>query len=175
MLIHPTLRHWLTLLALIAAVLLIDQLTKQLVLSRMAVGQLWVPIEALSGVFRIVYVQNTGAAFGMFSGAGVVFSVIAVLVSVGMLVLHARTPAGAWGQRIAFGLVIGGALGNVIDRVAYGYVVDFINYRIEGLFSNVSNLADHAIVAGVIVLVVLSWRAPQQQVASPSQTRPSEE
>ncbi|MCU0474936.1 MAG: signal peptidase II [Anaerolineae bacterium] len=166
MVARPSARHWLALVGLIGGVLLIDQASKLLIIDRVAVGQMVVPIPALREVFRIIHSQNTGAAFGMFSGAGDVFSVIAVVVSILMLVMHHRSSAGAWGQRIGFGLVIGGALGNAIDRVMYGHVVDFINYRIPGVISNVSNLADHAIVAGVLVLLWLSWRPTRAQPES---------
>lgn len=163
---RPSARHWLVLGGLVGAVLLIDQATKLLVVERLPVGQMVVPIPALREVFRFVHSQNTGAAFGMFSGAGDLFSVIAVVVSIVMLMMHHRSAAGAWGQRIGIGLVIGGALGNAIDRVTYGHVVDFINYRIPGVISNVSNLADHAIVGGVLVLLWLSWRPTREPQGS---------
>jgi signal peptidase II len=156
---RPTFKHWAVLLAVIGLVLAADQLTKLYIESALAPGQTVIPIPALGDYFRIVRSHNTGAAFGFLPDAGWLFSIIAVIVSIGMLVAHARMPAGDWGKRLAMGLLIGGALGNVIDRIRIDHVIDFINYRIPGLISNVSNIADHGIVGGVILLLILSWRS----------------
>ena len=164
---RPTLKHWAVLIALAAATLAIDQFSKAAIIARLYPGETVIPIPALGEVFRIVRSQNTGAAFGMFSGAGDIFTVIALIAVVGMLVAHWRSPASAWAQRIGMALVMGGALGNVVDRLQYGHVVDFINYRIPGVLSNVSNLADHAVVGGVFVLVWLSWRASPESPPAP--------
>lgn len=162
----PLFKHWLALAALTGITLAVDQLTKTIIVMRLYPGEMVIPVPAIGDFFRVIRSQNTGAAFGMFSGAGDLFSIIAVVVIVILLVMHGRSPAGAWAQRVGFGLLMGGALGNVFDRVQYGHVVDFINYRIPGVFSNVSNLADHAIVAGVLILVWLSWR-PSPAPANP--------
>jgi len=70
---------------------------------------------------------------------------------------------------IALGLVVGGALGNILDRVQHGHVVDFIHYQIPGLISNVSNLADHAIVLGVFMLMFDNWQEGRKEKAIQSQ------
>lgn len=162
---RPSLRHWAVLLAVIGLVLAADQLTKLYIESTLAPGQTVIPIPALGDYFRIVRSHNTGAAFGFLPDAGWLFSIIAVVVSIGMLVAHYRMPAGDWGKRLAMGLVIGGALGNVIDRIRIEHVIDFINYRIPGVISNVSNIADHGIVVGVILLLILSWRSADDSPA----------
>lgn len=154
---RPHFRHWAALLGLIALILLADQATKIIVASQLAPGQTVIPIPFLSDFFRITYSQNTGAAFGLLPQLGGAFSIAAVIVSIGLLFAHHKMPAGAWGRRISIALIIGGALGNVIDRVRIGYVIDFINYRIPDLISNVSNIADHAIVFGVILMLILTW------------------
>jgi signal peptidase II len=155
---RPTLRHWAVLFTVIGLVLAADQLTKLYIESALAPGQTVVPIPALGDYFRIVRSHNTGAAFGFLPDAGWLFGLIAAGVSIGMLIAHARMPAADWGKRLAMGFVIGGALGNVIDRIRIDYVIDFINYRIPGVISNVSNIADHGVVGGVILLLILSWR-----------------
>jgi signal peptidase II len=162
---RPTLRHWAVLFSVIGLVLAADQLTKLYIESALAPGQTVVPIPALGDYFRIVRSHNTGAAFGFLPDAGWLFSIIAVAVSIGMLIAHRRMPAGDWGKRLAMGLVIGGALGNVIDRIRIDHVIDFINYRIPGVISNVSNIADHGIVGGVILLLILSWRSADDSPA----------
>src|SRR5690606_31330376 len=118
---RPTLRHWAVLFTVIGLVLAADQLSKLYIESALAPGQTVVPIPVLSDYFRIVLSHNTGAAFGFLPDAGWLFSIIAVCVSIGMLVAHQRMPAGEWGKRLAMGLVIGGALGNVIDRLRLEY------------------------------------------------------
>lgn len=167
---RPTLRHWIVLYTLAGVTLAIDQLSKAVIIRQMYPGETIIPIPAIGEFFRLVRSQNTGAAFGMFSGAGDIFSLIAVVAVIGMSVVHGRSAAGAWTQRLAMGLVMGGALGNVFDRVQHGHVVDFINYRIPGVLSNVSNLADHAIVVGVLTLVWLSWRTPEKSDVTPEST-----
>ncbi len=117
------------------------------------------PIPALAPFFQITHSQNTGAAFGFLPQAGDLFLLIAVVVVLAMLYYYPRITGSAWINRIAVGLVVAGALGNAIDRLTFGHVVDFIHYQIPGLISNVSNVADHAIVLGVILLFVVSWRA----------------
>jgi signal peptidase II len=79
-----------------------------------------------------------------------------------MLVFFPRVPEKARVTRLGMGLVIGGALGNAFDRVNHGAVIDFIHYQIPGVVSNVSNLADHAIVVGVLLIVLQSWRSDEK-------------
>lgn len=165
---RPALRHWAVFLGLIAAIIAADQIVKALIVARLAPGQTVVVIEPLADFFRLTYSQNTGAAFGMLPSAGWVFSIIAVGVSLVMLIAHARMDRAAWGRRLAMAFIIGGALGNVVDRVRFDYVIDFINYRIPGVISNVSNLADHAIVAGVIALLIITWRAEDEPAPEPA-------
>jgi signal peptidase II len=62
-----------------------------------------------------------------------------------------------WVERFALGLVLGGAMGNALDRIRLGYVVDFVDIQIGSMFSNVSNFADHAIVLGAILLLIVQW------------------
>lgn len=170
-----TLRIWLPLLLIIGAVLLVDQLTKRLIMERLYVGQTFAPVEALVPYFQLTYSENKGAAFGFLPQAGDIFLVIAVVVVIAMLVFYPRMPKEAVLSRFAIGLVCGGALGNALDRLQYGAVIDFIHYQIPGLISNVSNLADHAIVFGVLIIFVESWRndpKKHEQIAAPEVPEP---
>jgi signal peptidase II len=151
-------RYWLLLFAIIAAVLAADQLTKRLVVESLRVGESRQPIPALAPFFQLTRSHNTGAAFGFLPQVGDLFLVIAVVVVIAMIYFYPRISGPATLQRIGAGLICGGALGNAIDRIQYGLVVDFIHYQIPGLISNVSNLADHAIVIGVVFIFVDSWR-----------------
>lgn len=159
---RPGFKQWAVLFIVAAVVLAADQATKLMIEARLAPGETIIPIPALSDFFRIIHSQNTGAAFGLLPQFGGAFSIIAVLVSIGIVVVHSRMPAAAWGRRIAMGMLIGGALGNVIDRLRVEYVIDFINYRVPGVISNVSNLADHAVVIGVVALLIMTWRTADE-------------
>ena len=150
--------YWLLLFGVVGAVLLVDQLTKRWIVPHLALGESVQPIPALFPFFQITRSQNLGAAFGFLPQAGSIFLVIAVIVVLGMLWYYPRITGEALVMRVALGLVMGGALGNAVDRALHGAVIDFIHYQIPGVISNVSNLADHAIVGGVIVLLVDSWR-----------------
>jgi signal peptidase II len=126
------------------AVLILDQLTKHAVRSSVAVGQVR---RFLPGV-QLVHVRNTGVAFGIFSGGGtivLVFTLAALALLVGYFTLRPERPW-LW---LPTGLLIGGALGNLIDRLTNGAVTDFIKFPLWPAF----NVADMAITFGVLALL----------------------
>ncbi len=167
---NPTVRRWLRLLIIVGLVLALDQITKRMVVNDLILGETRRIIPFLSPLFQIVRSHNTGASFGLLPNAGDLFAIVAVIVVLVLLYMYPRIPDDKRLQWFATGLIIGGALGNVLDRLTYGYVVDFINYQIPGVISNVSNLADHAIVLGVILFFISSWRDEQSHSAQQSQT-----
>jgi signal peptidase II len=160
---RQTIRRWVVLLVIIMAVIAVDQITKKWIIANLFLGETVQPIPALSSVFQLTYIYNTGSAFGILPQASDFFLVIAVVVVTAMLYFFPRVPEHAWLTRFATALVVGGALGNALDRLQYGLVVDFIHYQIPGIISNVSNLADHAIVGGVILLFIDSWRNERRE------------
>ena len=130
-------------------VLVADQISKYLVLSNLAPGQSWNPITSLTPWVSITHVTNTGAAFGLFQDQGPLFAVIAVIVVAAIIFYYRQLPAGQWWIRVSLGLQLGGALGNLLDRLRLDYrVIDFIDFKIWPVF----NLADSAIVIGVAIL-----------------------
>jgi len=148
-------------------ILVVDQLTKAWILDGLSlreVGQVlvWPPLLNFS------YVENTGVSFGLFGGGGArwVLAIFSILVA-GVLswwALKAERRLLA----VAIGLVIGGAIGNVIDRIRFGYVVDFVDVSGIGFFPWVFNVADSAITIGVLLLIldsILSERAAKVGVA----------
>jgi signal peptidase II len=159
-------RYWILLFVLVAVVLGIDQFSKHWVVDNLRIGESRQPIPALSPFFQLTRSQNTGAAFGFLSQAGDVFLVIAMIVVVVMLYFYPRISDKDRLSRIATGLICGGALGNAVDRLTYGHVIDFIHYQIPNLISNVSNPADHAIVLGVILIFIESWRSERARADS---------
>ena len=146
-------RKWIILSCSWLLTILADQVSKLWVLSRLEMYESLQPIPLLAPLFQFTRSSNTGAAFGILPMAGDVFLLVALLIIVGMLWYFREKPADARFAPIAIGLVIGGALGNVLDRLQYGHVIDFIHYQIPNLISNVSNLADHAIVLGVLLVI----------------------
>lgn len=150
----------------------IDQLTKWLVVRELAYLQTWEIAPVLRGVFDITYTRNTGAAFGMAQQFGDVFLLIAVVVVAAILYYYRQLPAGVWGMRVALGLQMGGAVGNALDRVTRGYVVDFFHLHGWPIF----NVADSAIVVGVGLLIITMWWHDRQmaQAASTAAPPPSE-
>lgn len=147
-------------LPLVAAVALaLDQWTKYLVASRLELYESWAPFRALASVFTIHYVTNTGAAFGLFQNGSLFFVIVAVVVSVVIVSYYRHLEEGQWLIRLSLGLQLAGALGNLIDRIRVGYVIDFLDFRIWPVF----NLADASIVCGVILLAYLLLREERQE------------
>jgi signal peptidase II len=142
--------------AVAAFVVLIDQLSKYLVTAWLDEGRSWDIVSWLAPVFRITHVTNTGVAFGMFPGAGRVFAVVHAVVAMAILIYGWRLPDDQWLMRVVLGLPLGGAIGNLIDRVRQGFVIDFIDFNFWPMRDwPVCNLADSAIVAGVGLLALL--------------------
>ncbi|MFO7298934.1 MAG: signal peptidase II [Actinomycetes bacterium] len=138
-----------------AAVVAADQATKQMARALWEGKRVWV----IDGFFGFTFVENPGAAFSMFGEGGPVFGVVAILVAVFVVWYLAREDR-PLAERIGFGLVLGGALGNLIDRLARGdglldgKVIDWVNLWWIPTF----NLADAALTVAVILLLVHSWR-----------------
>lgn len=142
---------WLIVVTII--ILALDQYTKWLVRSNLALGEMWSPWEWLSPYARIVYWKNTGVAFGMLQGMNTVFIILAAIVSLGILYFFQSIPKKDWLIRLALMLELGGALGNLIDRITVGHVIDFISVGTFPVF----NVADSCITVGVIVLLLGVW------------------
>lgn len=149
---------------LAAGVVLVDQVTKAWVRSSLRPGQSLELARWLNPVFRITYVTNTGAAFGLFPGWSQAFVVVAVMVILALVWYYFQLSGTAWLMQVALGLQLGGAVGNLIDRLRFGgRVIDFVDLNFWPLRRwPVFNVADASIVAGVTVLVLLmiweEWR-----------------
>jgi signal peptidase II len=153
-----------TLLVLIVAiaVIAIDQAVKYLVSNSLPLGSAWSPLLGANPFFQIVHVANTGVAFGLFKDLGVVFIIVPLIIS-GIILLYARRlRADQKFMAVALGLTLGGALGNVIDRLRLGYVIDYFDIGV-GALRNASNFADWSIVLGVILLSVATLLEDRKQ------------
>ena len=150
------------------AVTLLDQLVKSVVDRFMSLHESRVIVD---GFLHLTYVRNRGAAFGILSDAelpyqSVLFSVVSALALLAIAVYAWRLPAHSRLPRLALALVIGGAVGNLIDRARLGYVIDFVDVFWGAYHWPAFNVADSAISVGVVLLVFDILRHPHGEPAS---------
>ena len=133
------------------AVLVLDQLTKSWVRASMSLNE---TIPVIGDVVRLTYIHNEGAAFGLSLGANSsrIFLVLATIASALVLYLLLTSPPGERLQRVALALILGGALGNIFDRIRWSMVVDFIQVGVAGHFWPIFNVADSAVTIGAVLL-----------------------
>lgn len=150
--------RWLT-LVIATVIIVLDQVSKYLVIERLPLYESWAPFPAIANLFQFTHTTNTGAAFGMFQNGNLFFAIMAVIVSAFIVFYNFTLGSGNRMLRVALGLQLGGAIGNLIDRVTLGYVTDFLDFGPWPVF----NLADTAIVAGVIVLALLLLQEQREE------------
>jgi signal peptidase II len=139
--------------AVFIVVVAVDQLTKWLVLAHLP---LYSRISVIPGFANLVHVQNPGGAFGLFADQSatvriILFIGVACIAAGLVFYLHWRTPAQHWPLTVGFSLIFSGAAGNLIDRVLYGQVVDFIDIYIGSYHWPAFNVADSAISIGMVI------------------------
>jgi signal peptidase II len=151
-----------------ALIVALDQATKHLAAARLVPGE---SVSVLGDFIRLTLVHNTGAAFGLFPGSRVPFIVVSVVAIAVVLYLFFRETYRSVANRVLLGCILGGAVGNLIDRVRLGYVVDFIDVGFGTARWPVFNAADSAVTIGVILL---AWNlARSGRVAAPHPEDPS--
>jgi len=156
-----TMSQQLFLFVVTAIVILLDQFSKYIVEAALPMYQSYAPIPAIEALFRFTHTTNTGAAFGIFPAGGNFFTIVAVIVGLVILYYNYTMPAGQMSLRLALGMQLGGALGNVIDRFRLGHVTDFLDFGPWPVF----NLADTSIVAGVVILTWLMFKEQREHQA----------
>lgn len=132
----------------LAAIFVLDQFSKLYICRVLSLGQ---SIPVYKGIFHLSLVYNTGSVFGLFRGKNSIF----VILSCGIILFILRDyflnkRDYSFKKRLAFGLILGGALGNLLDRLRLGYIIDFLDFRVWPVF----NLADSAITIGVFLLAI---------------------
>ncbi len=159
--------RWSWLLALMAMIIAADQLSKAWIERAIPVGAGYAPIPALAPYFMLVHWGNTGAAFGLLQGFGGLFAMLALIVIIMVLALAHQLPLEHGGVRLSVGLVLSGAIGNLIDRVRIGHVTDFLLLQApigDRMYQwPAFNVADSCIVVGVILLGLLLWRSERAE------------
>ncbi len=153
-------------LSVAAATLGLDRWTKALIQKRFGLNE---SISVIDGFFNITYVRNTGVAFGIFDplslpAKSVLLSVFTAFAVVVVITYSVRSPLRNRLLQIALSLILGGAVGNLYDRLAYGYVVDFLEFYIGAYHWPSFNIADSAISIGVALLAleILRDEAPSR-------------
>ncbi|MHB8993591.1 MAG: signal peptidase II [Chloroflexota bacterium] len=156
----PSLRTALLLLTALA-VLVADQVTK-VVIRQMLLDAGTPSIPLIGGWIKLTYVENRGAAFGLLQNQSLFFIAVGILVVGGILVGHRFVPGHKTSLAICLGMQLGGATGNLIDRMRYGHVFDFVDLTYWPVF----NVADSAIVIGVAILAYHLLTSPSDQPAA---------
>jgi len=129
------------------SIVVLDQILKFAIANALEPGQ---SVPVIKNIFHITLVQNTGAAFGILKNQAVLFIAISIIAI--LLVLYYLPKLGKKDKfaKVSFALILGGAAGNLIDRLRFGYVIDFIDFRIWPVF----NVADSALTIGVLLLAI---------------------
>lgn len=159
-----TLLAYVALILIAGTVILLDQWTKEWVRTSLAYGEQWMPLAWLAPYARILNWRNTGAAFGLFQEGGGIFTILAIGVAIMIIYYFPRIQRGDWSLRLALGLQLGGAVGNLIDRLQHGYVTDFISVGGFPVF----NIADTSITLGVVLLLLSIWLGGDPEQAQPA-------
>ena len=146
---------------IVAATLVLDRWTKALILNRFGLNE---STSVIDGLFNITYVQNTGVAFGIFSSIAspvktLLLSVFTICAAAVVVTYSVRSSARNRLLQVSLALILGGALGNLYDRIAYGYVVDFLEIYVRTYHWPAFNVADSAISIGVVLLALEIFRA----------------
>lgn len=146
---------WVAFFGLAAAIVVADQLLKGWIVPRFPLGE---PAPVIGDLVRIWLIHNTGALFGLFRDQAILFAAGSVAVVALIIWFHPRAAAthGALAT-VALGLLLGGAIGNLIDRVSYGYVIDFVDIGIGELRFYTFNVADAAISTSLLLLIVMAF------------------
>jgi lipoprotein signal peptidase len=156
-------------------ILALDQLTKALVLRFLGYEEERVVVESF---FKLVHWGNTGAAWSLFKGNNLILAAVAVVALVVLYFTRHHFSCGTRLGHFAFGLIVGGIIGNLIDRLARGHVIDFLyfyivrNGEVHGFPA--FNVADSAICTGVALVFLLTWKSERHAKAVASSPSPSE-
>ncbi|HET7226856.1 MAG TPA: signal peptidase II [Candidatus Eisenbacteria bacterium] len=157
-------RRSLLLLALVAGgIVALDRWTKVWAAGSLPFNQ---PVSVLGQFLRLTYTRNSGVAFGLGQGTGFPYYVFSIAATVAIVVMFVRRQVHTWPRQLALALILGGALGNLWDRIATGEVVDFIEVGVRRWYWPVFNVADSAVTVGVIMFA-LAWPKRDASSADP--------
>ena len=132
-------------------IVLLDQLTKFLIKQNFQLNE---SVPIINNVFHMTYITNTGSAFGLFRGFNVFFVMFSVIVIIAVFYYIEKIKNNERMLQLSAGLLLGGTIGNLIDRLFHGFVIDFLDFRVWPVF----NIADSAVTISVIFLIILLWK-----------------
>ena len=132
------------------AVIILDQLTKYIIKKNLQLGQ---SVPLIKNILHFTYVTNTGSAFGLFKNFSLFFTLFSAIAVIVIFYYLKKIKKDEKGIQFAVSLLLGGTIGNLIDRLTYGAVIDFIDFRIWPVF----NVADSAVTVSVILLIFMLW------------------
>lgn len=132
-------------------ILILDQVTKYIIIEKLPIGS---SIEVIGGFFYITNVKNRGAAFGLFQDSISILTIISIVAIVLIIILKIMLKLNYAFYNVSLGFILGGALGNLIDRYFVGEVTDFINFTFWPVF----NIADSFIIIGFCLIIILMLR-----------------
>jgi signal peptidase II len=150
----PTARHWVVFFVLAASIVAADQLTKAWVVASVPPGSFR---TVVGDYVRILPVHNTGALFGLFVNQAVLFAALSIGVVAVIIWFHGRSfVTNGWFATLALGLLLGGAVGNLVDRLRLGYVLDFVDMGLGDVRFYTYNVADAAISTALVLLILMA-------------------
>jgi signal peptidase II len=152
--------HWAVFVGLAGAVVVVDQLTKAWLQANFAPGQV---VQVLGEAVRLVFGQNTGALFGLFRDQALLFALASLGVVALIVGYHGRAARSLY-LSISLGLLLGGAVGNLLDRLRLGYVVDFVDVGIGNLRFYTFNVADAAISTAIVLMLAVAVMPGLQRI-----------
>jgi signal peptidase II len=160
--------RWLLWLAM--GVFVLDQVTKSLISFNLQTGTYGPPghIVIIPGFFNLVHVGNTGAAWSLFSGKSTVLALLALTTLVAIFFWRRSLGLRLLPVQISFGLLCGGILGNLLDRLVYKHVIDFLDFHFGNYVYPTFNIADSAICVGVLIYLWYSFKNPTPRPTEPS-------
>lgn len=135
--------------------LFVDVVIKLLVKNNLVLNQ---SIKVINNFFYLTYVKNTGAAWSILSGKQMFLIIFSLIVITFLFICLLKKKTYAKLETFGYSLLIAGAVGNLIDRVVYGYVIDYLNFYIFNYNFPIFNIADTCIVIGIVLLFISSWR-----------------
>ena len=155
--------RWLLWLAL--GVFVLDQVTKFLIVINLPTGTYGPPrhIEIIPGFFNLVHVGNTGAAWSLFAGKSTLLAMLALTTLAAIFLWRRSLGLRLLPLQISFGLLCGGIVGNLLDRLVYGHVIDFLDFHFGSYIYPTFNVADSGICVGVGIYVWYSFKNPESK------------
>ena len=144
-------KNGIMLLGIVGLLIALDQWSKALVRDQIALGSEVYPIPFLAPFFRFTYWKNTGAAFGIFQNANLPLLILSILISGALIWIYFKSAEEPLTFRISLAMMLGGAIGNMIDRIRFGFVTDFIAVGNFPVF----NIADSAVTVGVAIMLIV--------------------